>query len=481
MANLYAISHNRKFELFVGCFYCSASLLCLFTEDFILIFIALELMMVCATFLIFYGQYASSMTAAKQYFLTHLISGGLILIGISYIITHNADGHIMLLTPLIERHDSGFIFYTLVACGCLINVGIVPFNGWIVNCYPSASTSGMLYLTSFTSKVSIILLLKLFGGLEILKLAGLLMIIYGGLYACIEDNIRRLSCYLTVAQLGFMLIAVGTSSDSIRLGLVVFLFVHIIYKTLFNLYLAILIDKEKVENCSAITAICSIRNPLLFIALLLSVALVISLPPLASYTTKTAITNSLDQNNINYYSIILLKIISCAAIFSMVRYKAMISDFYPDLNIYSKLSLFVMVGITFIISFFLEKFILLNWPSYPTHLLDTDWADMGQQGVLILTGLFLSLALSKTITRRSTVNVNLDLFRLIKNNILYLHFKYKYSLVQQDFSDIKGSYNLLGLIERQVVQNVRTWHNQSAALFIVLMLISILTLLLIWS
>lgn len=480
VANLYAISQHRKFEVIIGSLYCSVSLLCILAEDFMLIFIALELMMVCATLLIFYGHHADSARAAKQYFITHLISGGLILIGFSSIITNHPDGHILSLTQLLGQQDSDYIFYLPIICGCLINVGALPFTGWIVNCYPAASTSGMIYLTSFTSKVSIVILLKLFSGLEILQFFGLIMIIYGGFYACIEDNIRRITCYLTVAQLGFMLIAIGTNSYPSQLGIVIFLFVHILYKALFNLYLAVLIDKEKVENCSEITTIYSIRTPLLFFALILSIALMIAMPPLASYTTKIAITNSLDHNNINYYAIVLLKIITCAAIFSMVRYKAMTSSAVsPKLNIWSKLSLTVMVIATFVISCFWEQTILLVWPSYPTNMLETTSSDAMQQGLLILIGIFLAVVLGKTVRRRSTVRINLDFYRFIKNNVLFLYFKYKHRLVVEDFSDINNDYNLLNRIEYQTINNITRLHNQSTSLFIVIMLLSTLTLLLI--
>ncbi|MDR0330074.1 MAG: hypothetical protein LBH99_05435, partial [Rickettsia sp.] len=167
--NLYAISKNRKFEVLIGSLYSASSLVCLFAGDFVSMFVSLEMMMIFATLLIFYGNYKNSVRAARQYLLTHLISGSLILIGISYIITHTSSSQIISLTSLTENQEAGFIFYALIFCGCLINVASIPFSGWLVNCYPFASSSGMIYLTSFTSKISIIILLKLFSGLEILK------------------------------------------------------------------------------------------------------------------------------------------------------------------------------------------------------------------------------------------------------------------------------------------------------------------------
>lgn len=477
--NLYAISKNRKFEVLIGSLYSASSLVCLFAGDFVSMFASLEMMMIFAALLIFYGNYKNSVRAARQYLLTHLISGSLILIGISYIITHSSSSQIVSLTLLTENQDTGFIFYALILCGCLINVASIPFSGWIVNCYPFASSSGMIYLTSFTSKISIIILLKLFSGLEILKFFGLLMIIYGGVYACLEDNIKRLVGYLTISQLGFMLIAIGTKSQQANLGIIVFLFVHILYKALFGLYVAILIDKENIENCSEIKGIYSPKSHLLFVSLIVSVLFIIALPPFASFVTKIVVTNALDQD-INYYAIFLLKIVTCIALFSTVKYKSLVSGFYPKLNILTRVSLFFMLSFLLVTSFCLEEGLKLVWSSYPIEIIDINWLDLVKQMVIIVIGIIFALVLSKTISRRSTANINLDLFQFIENNIRHIYFKY--NLMVQDFYDkIRVSCPIFDRIEKSTLRKIKSWHNQSTGLLVVMILLIIFTILLITS
>ncbi|MCC8371603.1 MAG: cation:proton antiporter [Rickettsia endosymbiont of Pseudomimeciton antennatum] len=477
VTNLYAISQNRKFEVLIGSLYSATSLICLFAGDFISMFVSLEMMMICAALLIFYGNYKNSIKAARQYFLTHLISGSLILIGISYIITNSSNTQIISLTQLIENREASFIFYVLILSGCLINVASIPFSGWLVNCYPFASTSGMIYLTSFTSKISIIILLKLFSGLEILKFFGLLMIIYGGVYACIEDNIKRLVCYLTVSQLGFMLIAIGTKSQQANLAIIVFLFVHILYKTLFGLYVAILIDKGNIENCSEIKGIYSWRSPLLLGSLIVSVLFIIALPPLASFVTKIVVTNALDRD-INYYAIFLLKLITCVALFSTVKYKSLISKLHPNLNIISRLSLFVMLSFILVTSLFLEQGLKLVWSSYPVEIIETNWLDLVKQLVIILIGILLSMVFSKKISRHSTANINLDLFQFVENNFRRIYSKYH--LVEQEFNDKLGAeYPILKKVEKSALRKIKSLHNQSTGLLVVIILLITFTLLLI--
>lgn len=200
VTGLYALSQNRKFEALIGSLYCLSSLACLFAGDFISMVIFLEFMTIFACILIFYeGQsiVGGNIKPARQYFLTHLFSSGLILIGISLIIAKTNDNKIISLTEFANNYDLPAI---LILTGCLINVGCVFFTGWIVNCYPAASGSGFIYLISFTSKVAAIILLKLFSGFIMLKFFGIAMIIYGMIYALIEQNLKRLLCYLTLLR-----------------------------------------------------------------------------------------------------------------------------------------------------------------------------------------------------------------------------------------------------------------------------------------
>ena len=94
-------------------------------------------------------------------------------------------------------------------------------------------------------------------------------------------------------------------------------------------------------------------------------------------------------------------------------------------------------------------------------------------------GLLLAIVLRKTVTRFSTIKTNLDFFRFVRNNILRWNLKHEYQLMGQEFNDTSENYNFWNLVNRQVINNVKILDNQSTALFIVLMLLSILTLLLI--
>ena len=102
----------------------------------------------------------------RQYFLTHLFSSGVILIGMTLLIQTTGNTAFASLTESVNNFELPAIF---ILAGCLINASAIFVNGWVVNCYPAASSSGIVYLISCTTKVTLIIILKLFSGLEILK------------------------------------------------------------------------------------------------------------------------------------------------------------------------------------------------------------------------------------------------------------------------------------------------------------------------
>ncbi|XVN42568.1 MAG: proton-conducting transporter membrane subunit [Candidatus Rickettsia vulgarisii] len=482
VTNLYAMGQNRKSEVLVGSLYLIFSLICLFAGDLVLMFVSLEIMVIYAGLLIFYGHYKNSMINARQYFLTHLVSGSLILIGISYIITKDAGTQITSLTSLMESEGKN-IYYILLLSGCLINVAVPPFSGWLVNSYTNSSSSGLIYLTSFTSKVSIMMIVKLFAGLEILKFFGIITIIYSGIYACIENNIKRLICYFTVSQLGFMLIAIGTklTHEHAIFGIAAFLFVNIIYKALFALYMAILMDQENIEDCSEIKVLISIKSPLLCSSLILSIFLMIAFPPLAGFTTKIFIMSNLSKD-FSYYIIFALKIITCLAVFTIVKYKNIKGSFSPKLNIFSKASLFIAFSVTFIISFWLEKFLKLIGLSYPMEVAGIGMMEVVKELTVIFVAIILAIIFNRLVSRRSTRSINMDLFRIMENALRNLYSKYQQRKTQQEeYHYLRESYNILDILEKGALHKIKSLHNQSASIFIVMVMLIVFTLSLISS
>ena len=116
--------------------------------------------------------------------------------------------------------------------GYLINAGAPPLSAWLPDAYPEASYSGTVFLSAFTTKAAVYGLRRGFHGAEILIYVGLYMMLYGIVYALLENDMRRILAYSIVNQVGFMVTGIGIGTEMALNGAAAHAFTHIIYKAL---------------------------------------------------------------------------------------------------------------------------------------------------------------------------------------------------------------------------------------------------------
>jgi multicomponent Na+:H+ antiporter subunit D len=120
----------------------------------------------------------------------------------------------------------------LILIGFLVNAGAPPLSAWLPDAYPEASWSGMVFLSAFTTKTAVYVLLRGFPGTELLIWVGLFMVFYGIVYALLENDMRRILAYSIVNQVGFMVAGIGIGTEMALNGAAAHAFTHIIYKAL---------------------------------------------------------------------------------------------------------------------------------------------------------------------------------------------------------------------------------------------------------
>lgn len=120
----------------------------------------------------------------------------------------------------------------LILGGVLINAAAPPLSAWLSDAYPEASYTGTVFLSAFTTKTAVYVLLRGFPGAEILVFVGIFMIFYGIIYALLENDMRRILAYSIVNQVGFMVTGIGIGTEMALNGAAAHAFAHIIYKAL---------------------------------------------------------------------------------------------------------------------------------------------------------------------------------------------------------------------------------------------------------
>jgi multicomponent Na+:H+ antiporter subunit D len=124
------------------------------------------------------------------------------------------------------------VAHWLILAGFLVNAGAVPLSAWLPDAYPEASWSGTVFLSAFTTKTAVYVLIRGFPGTELLIWVGLAMVFYGIVYALLENDMRRILAYSIVNQVGFMVAGIGIGTEMALNGASAHAFTHIIYKAL---------------------------------------------------------------------------------------------------------------------------------------------------------------------------------------------------------------------------------------------------------
>jgi len=226
LGNIYALHNSERVEETVAALmYMGGSLGVVFAGDWMTLIFFWESLAISSVFLILARRTPQSLKAAFRYILVHVFGGNLFLAGIILKVTAGQTA----VVSLTGTHDLAF---WLILAGVAINAAIPPLHAWLPDAYPEGTTTGSVYLSSFTTKVAVYTLIRVFPGTELLIWAGAIMSLYGVFYAVIENDIRRLLAYHIVSQVGFMVAGVGIGSDLALNGSTAHAFSHILYKSL---------------------------------------------------------------------------------------------------------------------------------------------------------------------------------------------------------------------------------------------------------
>lgn len=330
--NLFALSTNRKQELILGNCYIGFAISCVLAGDFITLIISLEMMMLISTGIIYISAPENNVKTAANYFITHFISGSLIMAGATFLLFTNKNYGFTTLLEVLSSDAKASSYIYLILIGLMINVAAFPFSGWMVNYYKKASYSGFIFLISGTSKVSLLLLLKLFVGLSMLKWLGIIVMIYSAIHMIFENNFKGLLSLLSIFVVGFLLIGISVTNEQvIRETIGYYLAILILYKLILSLCAGVYFEQNRIESCDQVS---KIRDPYFIIPLILGLLTMISFPGTALFFFKPIITASL-QGQIIYYLILLIPaILLCSLPINVVLNSK--SYNYLELDILSK-------------------------------------------------------------------------------------------------------------------------------------------------
>jgi multicomponent Na+:H+ antiporter subunit D len=281
---LYAFRQAKWYELSAAYIYAAGAIGVSFAGDLITLFLYWELMALFSTVVVWCGGTPGARAAGIRYAIMHLLGGVILKVGIEGVVIHT--GSIDVQPMLATNFDTWMILI-----GILINAAAPPVSAWLSDSYPESSPTGSVFLSAFTTKTAVLALILLFPGEPVLIGVGLFMVMYGIIYALLENDARRILAYSIVNQVGFMVCAIGIGTQMALNGAAAHAFAHILYKALLFMSAGAVIYRTGFSKCTDLGGL--FRTMPLTAACGIIGALAISGFPLTSgFTTKTMISQA---------------------------------------------------------------------------------------------------------------------------------------------------------------------------------------------
>ncbi len=284
VGGLYALRQAKWYELSAAFAYAAGAVGVSFAGDLITLFLFWELMALFSTVVIWCGGTPAAKAAGIRYAIMHLLGGVILKVGIEGVYVHTGSLDIQ---PMLATNFDTW----MMLIGILLNAAAPPVSAWLADAYPNSTATGSVFLSAFTTKTAVLALILLFPGEPVLVWIGLYMILYGILYALLENDIRRILAYSIVNQVGFMVCAVGIGTEMAINGAAAHAFAHIVYKALLFMSAGVVVYRTGLNRCSDLGGLFR-TMPLTTICGIVGALAISGFPLTSGFTTKTLISEA---------------------------------------------------------------------------------------------------------------------------------------------------------------------------------------------
>lgn len=221
---LRAIDHEYG-EVYAMMLFATAGMLGLASaNNLIMIFLGIETMSICLYVLAgLIKERKTGAESALKYFLLGAFSTGFLLYGMALL--YGATGSLYL-TEIAEAASSDLIFVAgaaLLLVGFFFKVSAVPFHMWTPDVYQGTPTTITAYMATASKSAAFVALIAVLSKMipantaewaEVIEVIAIITMILGNLIALVQDNIKRMLAYSSIAHAGYLMVglAAGTAA-----------------------------------------------------------------------------------------------------------------------------------------------------------------------------------------------------------------------------------------------------------------------------
>lgn len=278
------------------------------TGDAFNVFVFLEISSLSTYAIISMGKDRRALHASYQYLIMGTIGATFILIGIGfmYVMTGTLNmSDLALRLPAVSDTNAiraGFAFITI---GVGIKAAMLPLHQWLGNAYTYSPSVVSTFLAATATKVALYVMIRFqltIFGIDfsllsmpydtLLMVLGTLGIIGGSIYAVYQTNVKRMLAYSSIAQLGYILLAIGLASQAGFTAALLHIFNHALIKGSLFMALGIVFFRFATTELSVMSGIGK-TMPLTMAAFTIAGLSLIGIPGTAGFVSKWYLVTAL--------------------------------------------------------------------------------------------------------------------------------------------------------------------------------------------
>mgnify|MGYP001366548671 CR=1 FL=1 len=307
IGTLYGLHVEEDAQHSASWVYVSGSLGAIFAGDLLVLFLFWEVMAFSSVFLVWFRRTPESTRAGFRYLLVHVAGGLSLLAGI--ILWLAQPGTTIAFDSFVKLDAAYGLPGMLILIGIIVNAAVPPFHAWLPDAYPNGTFNGSVFLSAFTTKTAVYALCRGYAGMELLIWLGVIMSLYGVVYAIIENDMRRLFAYHIISQVGYMVAGAGIGTALAINGACAHAFAHILYKGLLFMGAGSVLYMTGETRMSQLGGLYK-KMPWTFLLTLIGGLSISAFPLFSGFVSKSMITAAGFQNPHLYWAAFLLMLAS---------------------------------------------------------------------------------------------------------------------------------------------------------------------------
>jgi len=280
-----------------------------FAGDFFILFIFWQFLCITVTSLVaFRRRRWAPIEASIKYFIIAEVGTASLLYAMSLL--YGMTGTLnfaQLATSMRQVSPNPWVYLTiaLIIVGFGVEGTIVPFHTWLPDAHPEAPSSISALLSGALVKVGIYcicrVLFLLFLPAQIhwnvvLAIFAVITMTLGNIMALLQDDIKRLFAYSTIAQVGYILIGVAVATQYGVMGALFHIFNDAMMKGLAFMCAGAFIYRTQTRDLKELSGI-GRSMPVTGAALLIALLSLLGFPPLAGFVSKYILFTSAIEAN----------------------------------------------------------------------------------------------------------------------------------------------------------------------------------------